>query len=146
MERIEEVGQEEEEDYEGEDYYTEEEEEGDEGEGEVSDISYAVSDEITLHQPELCAIYTAIHWAWKSDGTPWSDVEIKQLVGHAILKLDEDTYSRFDLWDVIRILHRNESGLTRDVRPIAENLKENFMVWIPQQYEKYLDMCRKDER
>lgn len=54
----------------------EEEEEGEVeeevSEGEVLDLWYKVNNEVTLHQPELCAIYTAVYWAWKPDGNPWN--------------------------------------------------------------------------
>ena len=30
-------------------------------EGEVHDLSLKVNDKVTLHQPELCLIYTALH-------------------------------------------------------------------------------------
>ena len=133
MERIEE-----------EDYFGDEEEEAEEGE--VMDISYKVNDDVTLYQPELCAIYTAIHWAWKPDGNPWNEIEIKQIVGHAILRLEEDKYNRLDLVDVFKCLQRAESDLTRAVKSAVEKVSSNFVSWIPQQYEKYLDMCRKDER
>lgn len=123
--------------------------EGSEGnslDGEVLEVSYDVGNKIILHQPELCAIYTAIYWAWKPDGTPWSEIEIKQIVGHAILGLDEDSYHRLDLSDVIKLFHNEKDDLTRAVKPIAEELKSILVSWIPQQYEKYLDLCRQDIR
>ena len=51
--------------------------EGEAFEEEVRDLSLKVNDKVTLHQPELCLIYTALHWAWRSDGTPLNDIEIK---------------------------------------------------------------------
>lgn len=69
-------------------------------EGEVLDLWYKVNNEVTLHQPELCVIYTAVYWGWKPDCNPWNDVEIKQIVKHAILPLDEDKYHGLRLTDL----------------------------------------------
>ena len=122
----------------------EEQEDVSEGEafgGEVRDLSLKVNDKVTLHQPELCLIYTALHWDCRSDGT---DVEIKQIIGHAVLKLDEDKYQSLDLTQVIKLLEREEDQYTRDVKLIAERSKRLFVSWFQQQHEKYLSMCRKD--
>ncbi len=124
----------------------EEEEYSEDEEGEVSEVSCTVNDQVTLHQPELCAIYTAIHWACKPDGNPWGDVEIKQIVGHAILRLDEDEYRHLDLRDVIGWLQREDNDLTRAVKPVAERLRGNLVPWIARLREKYLGMCGGDER
>lgn len=102
--------------------------------------------EVTLHQPELCAIYTAVHWAWKPDSSPWNDVEIKQIVGYAILGLDEDKYRHLDLTDVIKQIHIEENDLTKAAKSIAERLKKMLVAWIPQQHERYLNMYRKDKK
>lgn len=120
--------------------------EGEAFEGEVRDLSLKVNDKVTLHQPELCLIYTTLHWDCRSDGTPWNDVEIKQIVGHAVLKLDEDMYQSLDLTQVIKLLEREENQYTRDVKLIAERSKRLFVSWFQQQHEKYLSMCRKDEK
>lgn len=120
--------------------------EGEAFEGEVRDLSLKVNDTVTLHQPELCLIYTALHWDCRSDGTPWNDVEIKQIIGHAVLKLDEDMYQSLDLTQVIKLLEREEDQYTRDVKLIAERSKRLFVSWFQQQHEKYLSMCRKDEK
>ena len=123
----------------------EEIEEEEEDEEVVEDISRSIENGITLYQPELLVIYIAIHWVWKLDGTPWNDVEIKQIVGHAILELDEDTYDHLDLGDVTKQLCRGDDDLTKIVKIKAEGLKETLMPWIPQLYKKYLEMCKKDE-
>lgn len=121
-------------------------EEGGVSEEEVLELWYKVSKEVTLHQPELCAIYTAVHWAWKPDGSPWNDVEIKQIVGHATLGLDEDKYHHLDLTDVIKQFYIEDNDLTKAAKSIAERLKKMLVAWIPQQHEKYLNMCRKDKK
>lgn len=120
--------------------------EGEAFEGEVRDLSLKVNDKVTLHQPELCLIYTALHWHCRSDGAPWNDVDIKQIIGHAVLKLDEDMYQSLDLTQVIKLLEREEDQYTRDVKLIAERSKRLFVSWFQQQHEKYLSMCRKDEK
>ena len=120
--------------------------EGEAFEGEVHDLSMKVNDKVTLHKPELRLIYTALHWTCRSNGLPWNDVEIKQIVGHAVLKLDEDKYQSLDLTQVIKLLHKDEDQYTRDVKLIAERSKRLFVSWFQQQHENYLDMCRKDEK
>ena len=124
----------------------EEEEYSEDEEGQVSEVSCTVNDHVTLHQPELCAIYTAIHWACKPDGSPWSDVEIKEIVGHAILRLAEDEYRHLDLRDVIGWLQREDNDLTRAVKPVAERLKGDLVPWIARLREKYLHMCGMDAK
>ena len=70
----------------------------------------------------------------------------KQIIGQAVLKLDEDKYQSLDLTQVIRLLQREEDQYTRDVKLIAEKSKSLFVSWFQQQHEKYLDMCRKEEK
>ena len=111
----------------------------------VVDISWPIGNGITLYQPELLVIYTAIHWVWKLDGTPWNEVEIKQIVGHALLDLDKDSYNHLDLGDVIKQLRRGDDEFTKNLKIKAEESKKNFMSWVPQLYKKYLEMCKKDE-
>ena len=118
-----------------EDYMAEEE-----GEDEVNDISYKVNDKVALTQPDLCTIYSALHWTRNPEGEPWSAVEIKHIVGHAILKLDEDEFRRLDLGDVIADLRRDDHALAQALRPVAERWRENWIPHVTQLYAKVLQM------
>lgn len=128
MQPIEEVGEEEEE------------------EEVIGQVSHTVNEYITLFQPDLCVIYAWAHWTSKSEDDQGSCIEIKQIVGHALLQLDDDMYDRLDLKDVIDRFHDQNNGLTSAVRVAAERHKNRWVDWIPQLREKYLGMCRKDKK
>ena len=127
----------------------EEEEEDDEYGGKkkevLKQVSHKVNEEVTLYQPELCIIYSCLHSAWKTEDTRWNAAEIKQIVGHAMLELDDVKYGHLDLGDVIERLRNKNDALTRGGKVPAEKLKDNWVNWIPQRYAKYLKMCRKDK-
>lgn len=129
----------------------EEEDEGDEAdageEGEVSEsVWHKVNEDVTLSQADLCAIYSCLHWASESQGTRWNDVELKQILGHALLRLDDDKYHQLDLKDVITRLCDERDDLTKKVKLHAERHRENWVVWIPKLKGRYLEMCAKDKK
>lgn len=131
MEGVEQVMREEEEEEE------EHEEEEEEQEGyRVSGPCYEVNSAVTLQQSDLCEIYTCLHWRWKSEHTCWSYLEIKQMIGHASLKLDNDEYQHLDLNDVIMCLLDEEEDLTKAVKVVAENSKERWVDWIAHLHER----------
>lgn len=129
-------------------------EEGDEGEegkegdaGEVSElVSHKVNEDVTLSQPELCVIYSCLHWALDLTTIPINDAELKQIIGHALLELDNDKYLRLDLEDVIMRLRDERDDLTKLVKVPAESLKSNWLKWIPQLQKKSSRMLNKDEK
>lgn len=142
MEGIEYVDNEEGENYEEE----EEDEEGEDYEGEdddIEDLSLQVNADVTLNRADLGLIYTGIHWAEKSEGNRWSDEEIKNVIGYAIFRLDEQSYNRLDLRHVIKRLHDPKDSLTIEVEMTAMRVKKNFVEWFPQLYAKYLEMCNR---
>ena len=144
MEGIEYVDSDEGEDYEEEEEEEEEDEEGEDYEREdddIEDLSLQVNADVTLNRAELGLIYTGIHWAEKSEGNRWSDEEIKNVIGYAIFKLDEQSYNRLDLTHVIKRLRDPNDSLTIEVEMTATRVKKNFVDWFPQLYEKYLEMC-----
>lgn len=132
MEGVEQVMREEEEEEEEEHEEEEEEQEGDI----VSGPCYQVNSAVTLQQSDLCELYTCLHWRWKSEHTCWSYLEIKQMIGHASLKLDKNEYQHLDLNDVIMCLLDEEDDLTKAVKVVAEHSKDNFVKWIPSLYKR----------
>ena len=93
----------------------------------------------------LVLIYAAIYWSRKPDGSPWNDAEIEQIVDQALLCLNEGMYRHLDLGLMIRRLRQEEGNVTV-VKLVTEKTKINLLRWIPQLYQEFLDMCRKDEK
>lgn len=129
----------------------EEEDEGDEAdageEGEVLEsVWHKVNDDVTLSQADLCAINSGLHWAWESQGTRWNDVELKQILGHALLRLEDDKYHQLDLKDVITRLCDERDEFTKRVKLHAERHREHWVVWVLQLERRYLEMCAKDKK
>ncbi|KAF6232374.1 hypothetical protein HO173_009479 [Letharia columbiana] len=132
MEGVKQVMREEEEEEEEEHEEEEEEQEGDI----VSGPCYQVNSAVTLQQSDLCEIYTCLHWRGKSEHTCWSYLEIKQMIGHASLKLDKDEYQHLDLNGVIMCLLDEEDDLTKAVKVVAEHSKDKFVEWISSLYKR----------
>lgn len=114
--------------------------------GEVLDVSHKVNEDVTLYQTELCVMYNCLHWERHSHYTGWNNVEIKQIVGHAMLRLNYDEYDGLNLEDVIERLRNEKDVLTELVKVPAEKLKKNWVNWIPKLHEKYVNMCRNDKK
>lgn len=124
------------------------EEEEEEEEEEVFDLVYKVNEDVTLGRIELCAIYACLRLTWKSKEFKirWDHNEIRHIVGHALLKLDEEKYHNLDLEDLFECLHNEEDPHTTAVRLIVGQQKKLWVNWIPKLHQKYLDMCGKDEK
>ena len=115
--------------------------EEDEEEGEfIEGVFYKVNEHVTLNQPELCVIYTFLHYS------AWNKVEIKQIVGHPLLELGDDMYDKLDLGEVIKCLRDEDDGFTIRVKVPAEEHRKHWLKWIPQLQKKYLNMCDKDDK
>ena len=116
---------------------------GDEEEEEevVGQVSHTVNGDITLSQQELCVIYTWEHWISRSKDNGKNYVDIKRIVGHSMLELDDDMYDRLDLQDVIDRFHDESDSLTSDVKIPAEQHRNRWVTWTPQLHKKYLRKC-----
>ena len=55
-------------------------------------LELELNEDITLDQPELLTIYACVHWAENSNGRHWNESEIREMIGHAMLKFDDDKY------------------------------------------------------
>ena len=106
---------------------------------EFEGTSYAFNDEFTLNSGQLAVIYHTIHVPRQGDGRPWTYVQMKQIVGYDMLKLNEQQYNRLDLNGVIEVLRDEDDKTTKAIKPVADRNKPNLRPWVKGKSEKYLD-------
>lgn len=116
----------------------EEGEEGEEGQGKecIDQLELTLNQDITLDQPALLAIYTCVHLAWKSKGTRWNEVEIKDMIGHALLELDDDKYQKFELKDLIKLFGDRNEFITKAMEIRATKIKNVLLQQISKLQDK----------
>ncbi|KAM0801386.1 hypothetical protein BDR22DRAFT_888697 [Usnea florida] len=104
--------------------------EGAEQEEEVNDyieeLTFKINDDITLNQLEIIHIYACVHWAKKYNGKRWNESEITKLIGHAMLKLDDDKYENFDLSNLFKTFRDRDNPVTLKAEDHAE-ISEDFV-------------------
>lgn len=108
--------------------------------------SHVINDEFTLDANHLAVIYHALHDPRQGDELPWTDVQIKQIVGYGMLGLDGQRYDRLDLKGVIGLLRNEDDELTRIVKPVAERNREGLRAWVKRVFERGLGMALKRVR
>ena len=102
----------------------------------IDQLELPLKGDITLYQPELLAIYICIHWVWKSKDTRWNEVEIEEMIGHAMLRLDVDKYQKLDLNDLLKDFRDENAEVTKAVKVRAESIKKVFLEKIFKLNEK----------
>ena len=111
----------------------EEEEEADEEE-EVDDyieeLTFKINDDITLNQLEILHIYACVHWAEKDDGKRWDESEIRDLIGHTLLKLDDDKYTKFDLSNLVKTFRDRDNPDTMKAKDRAKGIRKILLAQI----------------
>ena len=106
-------------------------EETEEEEEEVGDyidpLTFQLNERLTLDPPEILHIYACVHWATKSNGKSWKEHEIRELIGHAMLKLDDDQYKYFDLSNLFKTFRDGNHETTKEARSRAEAIKKHLV-------------------
>ena len=93
-------------------------------------LTFKINDDITLDQPEILHIYACVHWAKKYNGKHWSEREIEKLIGHAMLKLDDDKYEEFDLSNLFKAFRNRDDPITIKAEDRAEDIQETLLKQI----------------
>ena len=87
---------------------------------------------VTIYRLELFVIYACTRWS-----TRWSNIEIKEIVGHAMLELDDCTYDALDMNWVIDAFRDPNHNYTRSMKAQAEELKERWIEMASDMRKKY---------
>ncbi len=115
----------------------EEQGEGEDSGQQVSEISLEINEDIAVPQPELCVIYACVHWVWKSENTRWNNIEIKEIVGHAMLELNDYEYFRLKVDYAIESFRDPDHVNTLKIKGPAEESKDRWIDYASQMRAKY---------
>ena len=103
------------------------EEEEEEDDDYIDPLTFQLNGRLTLDPPEILHIYACVHWATTSDDKRWKENEIRELIGHAMLKLDDDQYKYFDLSNLFKTLRDGNHETTKEARSRAEVIKKHLV-------------------
>ena len=90
-----------------------------------SDVTYPLTDDITLDDYTLCLIYHAGREP-RRPGKPWEYERLRVVVGYGMLHLTVRECNDIDLREVIGILLDEKEELTRVVRLVAERVGAKY--------------------
>ena len=90
-------------------------------------LELKLNEDITLDQPELLTIYACVYWAKESNGRHWNESEIREMIGHAMLKFDDDKYEKFDLKYLLETFQDINHETTKGVKVRAEEVKDHLV-------------------
>ena len=108
----------------------EEEEEEEEVDDYIDGLTFKINDDITLNQLEILHIYACVHWAKKYNGERWNKSEIRDLIGHAMLNLDDDKYKEFDLSNLFKTFRDRNNPDTIKAEDRAEDIHDTLLAQI----------------
>lgn len=101
---------------------------------------------IKISPSVICFMYHCVHSIPGYEDEHNNNVQIKQLVGHVILKLNDDQYRRLDLhWVMVR-LRDHYSGLMEGIQYNAEMDKDKWLKEIELSRKTLSEMCYKDKK
>ena len=96
----------------------------------IDPLTFKINDDITLNQLEILHIYACVHWAKKYNGERWKESEIKDLIGHTMLKLDDDKYKKFDLSNLFKTFRNRDDPDTIKAEDRAEDIQNILLAQI----------------